>query len=499
MSSFADLSKQVNLIDELILAEMICGKKDYYEESIEFSKHLLISKYWFLRISWKNKRRFLLMLVKDVKSIWTLSLFLKSIWNCRPKDAVSSICSKEVWSSYDQVPMDNNRTALPVKLVEDAMINEQNWFSRLEPAQQALVLSELLTVAGGPIIWEILRTAQMIYEKHRDKQLEEIIEYAVVNEPEKAKPVVEQPKKDTPRGKGSFSQGQENRQTLLPGQAQKELETALANWNFTIKAIRDSFKLEELEITFKDDTKRTVWKVNRPKPENIETVDFLQLLPSIIAKRILLYIPQTQYGDLSRVNKYWSFLIDEIKAETQARQKINMDIEKLKDIILRHDHELDMVETLGSSLSTSALTSHTKPTSVTNSPPVQNKRGKPRKTVGTFKPIKKLSDLHKRLDQRGAADENIWKWCSNILKLYKEDLIQKDNEGILPLANLNFPCPLMTYNIKIPLEYPLISDPTLNLTPKDLEKKRYSRWNKDLSFLYPVTKVPSYIFPTNFN
>ncbi|CAH3906019.1 unnamed protein product [Pieris brassicae] len=499
MTSFADVSKQVNLIDELILAEMICGKKDYYEESIEFSKHLLISKYWFLRISWKNKRRFLLMLVKDVNSIWTLSLFLKSIWNCRPKDAISSICGKEVWSSYDQVPMDNNRTALPVQLVEDAIVNERNWFSRLEPAQQALVLSELLTVAGGPIIWEILRTAQMIYEKHRDKQIEEIIEYAVVNEPEKVKPVVEQPKKDTPRGKGSFSLGQENRQTLLPGQAEKELETALANWNFTIKAIRDSFKLEELEITFKDDTKRTVWKVNRPKLENIETVDILQLLPSIIAKQIFLYIPQTQYGDLSRVNKYWSFLIDEIKAETLARQKINMDIDKLRDIILRHDHELDMVETLGSELSSFPLTTHTKPTSVTNSLPLHSRRGKPRKAVGTFKPIRKLSDLHKRLQQRGAADENIWKWCSNILKLNKDDLIKKDNEGTLPLANLNFPCPLMTYNIKIPLEYPLISEPTLNLTPKDLEKKRYSRWNKDLSFLYPVTKVPSYIFSTNFN
>lgn len=48
-------------------------------------------------------------------------------------------------------------------------------------------------------------------------------------------------------------------------------------WNGTIKSMRDSLKLEELELTFNDGTKRKIWKVNRPKPENIETVDFVSL------------------------------------------------------------------------------------------------------------------------------------------------------------------------------------------------------------------------------
>lgn len=40
-------------------------------------------------------------------------------------------------------------------------------------------------------MWEVLGTAQKIYEKHKERQLQEIIEYAVV-EPEKAKVTVEQ-------------------------------------------------------------------------------------------------------------------------------------------------------------------------------------------------------------------------------------------------------------------------------------------------------------------
>lgn len=54
-----------------------------------------------------------------------------------------------------------------------------------------------------------------------------------------------------------------------------QLDLALATWSSTVKSIRDGYKLEEIEIKFKDETKRIIWKVNRPKPENIETVDYV--------------------------------------------------------------------------------------------------------------------------------------------------------------------------------------------------------------------------------
>lgn len=28
-----------------------------------------------------------------------------------------------------------------------------------------------------------------------------------------------------------------------------------------------------------------------------------------------------------------------------------------------------------------------------------------------------MNDLNERLERRGAADENIWKWCKNVLKI----------------------------------------------------------------------------------
>lgn len=34
-------------------------------------------------------------------------------------------------------------------------------------------------------------------------------------------------------------------------------------------------KLEELEMTFKNGATKKIWKVNRPKPEAVETVDFV--------------------------------------------------------------------------------------------------------------------------------------------------------------------------------------------------------------------------------
>lgn len=56
----------------------------------------------------------------------------------------------------------------------------------------------------------------------------------------------------------------------------------------------------------------------------------VQLLPSAIGKRILSFLPQTCLVDCARVNKYWSYLVDDLKAEAAARLKIDADMEKLK-------------------------------------------------------------------------------------------------------------------------------------------------------------------------
>lgn len=53
------------------------------------------------------------------------------------------------------------------------------------------------------------------------------------------------------------------------------MDANLASWNATIKTMRDSLKLDEIEMIFNDGSKRKIWKVNRVKPEVTETVDFV--------------------------------------------------------------------------------------------------------------------------------------------------------------------------------------------------------------------------------
>lgn len=43
-------------------------------------------------------------------------------------------------------------------------------------------MSELLTVAGGPVMWEVLKRARHIYEKYRDGMLQSLQECTVVHE-----------------------------------------------------------------------------------------------------------------------------------------------------------------------------------------------------------------------------------------------------------------------------------------------------------------------------
>lgn len=46
-----------------------------------------------------------------------------------------------------------------------------------------MVLSELLIVAGGPVMWEVFSRAEMMYNRYRDDLLRNLQECIVVNEP----------------------------------------------------------------------------------------------------------------------------------------------------------------------------------------------------------------------------------------------------------------------------------------------------------------------------
>lgn len=49
-----------------------------------------------------------------------------------------------------------------------------------------MVLSELLIVAGGPVMWTVLRRAQVLYERYRDGQFQNIQECIVLGDQEKS-------------------------------------------------------------------------------------------------------------------------------------------------------------------------------------------------------------------------------------------------------------------------------------------------------------------------
>lgn len=64
---------------------------------------------------------------------------------------------------------------------------------KLLQESQAIMLSELLMISGGPILWEVLRNAQGLYDNYTDQQLKHLQQCNVINEPptERSKPVSE--------------------------------------------------------------------------------------------------------------------------------------------------------------------------------------------------------------------------------------------------------------------------------------------------------------------
>ncbi|XP_052740254.1 uncharacterized protein LOC112055917 isoform X3 [Bicyclus anynana] len=466
---------------------------DQREEKLEFNKHLSATKSWYARISCANKKRFILALLKDVRSAWTLALILKSIWNCRPKDAVMSVSEPKVWSSYDQVPMDHNRTALPLSTLIEVMMSDRKWFQSLVPERQAVVLSQLLSMSGGPVMWETLKRAQKIYDSHVEIQLNDLLRCEVVQEEvprKKSASIVETTsikKETTNTAKKKTTEAELLKaNTESPAlQAQIELETNLALWASTVKTLKDQMKLEELEMTYKSGSTK-VWKVHRQKPEVVETVDLIQLLPSAISKRILIYLNTSQLMDCARVNKYWAHLVEELRAEIQTRLKIDIELEKLRENIIKNNKGLEQLkkfnqEELGSIMTLGVSSTGVRHTKERSSPVVSNKSCSLSLTTAMNK-------------QR---------------KIPRVRTIPVKKGGILAMTTDTFPGPTVSKTVKIPLKKALIMDPTQKFPTKpreivttsntrtsmndrfakQAENKHYcTLCSKELTRLYPVCK-----------
>ncbi|XP_047995445.1 uncharacterized protein LOC125233457 [Leguminivora glycinivorella] len=546
--TFDEVSKQVHHLRDVILWDIQSGFESqcqcYDLDETTFFHHLMFTKYWFIRVSSVNKKRFCLMLLEqDVPCAWTLSLLLKSIWNCRPKDAVSSHAEPTIWTSYDQTPLDHNRAAVPLEMLVEVMEADRRFFRALDSSRKAEFLSELLKIAGGPIVWAVFHKAQTIFDDYREDQLQNLLECAAVIEVQESSmktsmPADDKSKKDQPKRKLSASGtgGDGGISYTATKDAHLHLETCLAQWASIIKSIKDSQKLEEVEMIFSDGTKQRIWKINRPKPEVTETVGYLQLLPQAVAKRILNFVPRAQLPDCARVNRYWAYLVEELKAELAARLRIDLEIEKLTEVMLRHDTINTMsMETFRTITMNTGSYSALASRQCTNKK--QNYSKQPSQKSGAtniFKcvlrdtkiklpPIRNLAELSERLDRRGAADDSLRDWCNAVLTQYNRNKDEgnlppirlecsAEDVGIMDFAGITFPCPLMGMSLNLPLKPPLYKDPAatpykknkttnINTSKVNFSKlfkrscKRYNLWSRDFSSLYTASKIASYKSP----
>ncbi|XP_073944791.1 uncharacterized protein isoform X2 [Choristoneura fumiferana] len=487
VSAFAEVTKQVHVLNDLILDDMIYAREQNEIETLQFNKHLSALKNWFTRISTPNKKRFLLALIEDISSAWALSLILMSIWNCRTKDAIMSVCERRIWSSYDQNPMDHNRTALPIQTLIQVMKYDRKWFLSLEPETQGAVICELLSVVGSPVLLQVLNRAQHIHERYRKNQIKSIEMSLVVDDsptkrdpPPVATAAPQKPDKSRP----SHSKAAGAEASFL---AQSKLNEHLAKWDATIKAMKENMNLKEFQVLFKDGTQRTIWKIKRSNPEDTETVDFIQLLPSSIGKIILSYLPVNSLSDYARVNKYWAYLVEELRSERAARVKINADLEKLQDLMFINDTSMENFETFEFKVMAPSIQATSLGPSVKIRAQQLPSTKTSMKSAGAYSfrrfvtdsmyvpepifqiPIRNLNQMKDRLDNRGALDENVWTWCETILnrRRSRKDSStsnEKETDGILLLSNLHFPCPLMTHTLKLPLNPPLVKDHTARYT-----------------------------------
>ncbi|GBP37187.1 hypothetical protein EVAR_31118_1 [Eumeta japonica] len=261
---------------------------------MKFKKDLYNMKAWYTPTSSDHKKRFVVHLLLNIRSVYAISIVLKCIWNCCLKDAVMSGCDIKPWIGYDQTPLDHDRA---MQLAPDLARREDEhrmWFFSLSPEMQAFALCDLLRISGGPIVWAASRVARDIYYGHRLREIEYIKGNIASIE------TVFDTTKNTQRKVGAPSypsdkrmdvnekKDEENIDSKLD-QALKRRDAQLKAWDTLVSAMRKELNLEEISMTFMDGVDRTIWKLNKIDNETAETVDFdANALVALVRLRVFM-------------------------------------------------------------------------------------------------------------------------------------------------------------------------------------------------------------------
>ncbi|KAB0795340.1 hypothetical protein PPYR_12179 [Photinus pyralis] len=290
---------------------------------------------WFIRCSRIEKVKTLSEMLRLLKSINSLSTLLSLLMTIYESSYTYASLEASINFVYDKSLNDHNR-AMHTPTLKKVQNADLEWFANLsEESEQTMILIGLLRLGGGAVLYQIYRRGVSLYH--------EVVSNTRLGESHSAQLI-------NRRKSRSFSDWPLVDMLISPqnkeNPAKMEVEQCTKIWNDAMKQYRPLPKKSGADQT-KDGKKNKKEKGKSAKKTKTgkETkggkktkkgndddgeLDWIQLCPIWIVKKIFGYLDAKTLKKIVGVNKYWKAAVNDFQADLKSRKLLKKFIVKFE-------------------------------------------------------------------------------------------------------------------------------------------------------------------------
>ncbi|KAH1022806.1 uncharacterized protein LOC109533271 isoform X2 [Dendroctonus ponderosae] len=269
---------------------------------IEENFRLKCIRGYYMRLSWHHKKQFILAIVQSIDCFDTLLRIISYISSLYGKMAAYSDASTHCRTEPDQILVDHDRS-LEGDFLRETICNDLGWLSTLPHPRQILLVLSLLQMGGSGLIRKMYIPIVNIY--NRKLLLQEQAETQQLDVPD----VFAQSELDD-----SDKYPSDHPMTMEVTKMRKKWDDAIA-------------KLHQEVFGLKQPSQKPTKAAKKPQDNG---VDWIQMLPIWIVKKILNYFDQKTLQSLKKVNRYWAFVCDGLIKDRQTKVLLDQAIQRLR-------------------------------------------------------------------------------------------------------------------------------------------------------------------------
>ncbi|XP_027696365.1 CMT1A duplicated region transcript 1 protein [Vombatus ursinus] len=302
-------------------------------ETCDLAWKIFSTREWFCRISERSQQKFLVRILKRLKSLELLDYFEKVLSTCQGKEFTYFRCRAIINRKTDK-----KITCSLIKKVDekakDTMLDTLRWFGDSSYRTKVNYASLLLQLCDSSLLFSAASVIRFLIVRQQSTGGVDLEEDSDVSLPDSLKESHHNCKTSFSRHH-TFSFSRTSKSQVVDGQGQSE--------DFNSSDGRSDAPLPQHGEMFSDRTDGAMedehFTVHLPSPpdcrkqlpEISKGKDFIRCLPVHISKYILGLLDKKTLNKCLLVSRHWSMLVEEVKKDQAAHQHVENEITLLQE------------------------------------------------------------------------------------------------------------------------------------------------------------------------